>query len=252
VHWFDQPIIHFANSFAHRSWIADAILVEIANNIFLDDGVLIAMFSWAWIEYGKTHPDKREVLVANLGVCPLAVVVARFLALSLPYRERPLRNPLLHVQMPFASNSTSLIHWSSFPSDHAVLAFCIATGLWIVSRRLGVLAIAYDFATNVPRIYSGAHYPTDFLAGALLGTGMAFLSKTSSFRQATRTCLDFLDSYPAYLCALLFAWTFGIAEMFDSLRHFAVLGAEGAMRVPASQLEAVAIPLLVALGGLLG
>jgi undecaprenyl-diphosphatase len=251
MNWFDQSIIHFVNSFAHRSWIADAIIVQISKNNFVDGAVLMAMVWWAWVEFGKKYPEKRESLVANLGICALAVVSARFLALSLPYRERPLHEPLLHFTAPYTSSSNALIHWSSFPSDHAVLAFCIATGLWIVSRRLGALATAYAFLTTLPRIYSGAHYPTDIIVGAVIGGAMAFLARTTIFRNAARTCLNFLDPYPPYLYALLFAWTFEIAEMFDSLRHAAATTARGIMRVPPSQAEVVGIPLLVALIGLL-
>jgi undecaprenyl-diphosphatase len=251
MNWFDQPIIHFVNHFAHRSWIADAIIVEISKSNFLDGAVLMAMVWWAWVEFGKKYPEKREILVAILGVCALAVVTARVLALSLPYRERPLHEPLLHFTTPYAASSNVLIHWSSFPSDHAVLAFCIATGLGFVYRRLGALAIAYAAATTLPRIYTGAHYPTDILLGALIGGGAAFLTKTSSFRNAARGCLNFLEPHPAYLYALLFAWTYEIAEMFDSLRHVVTVVAKGIMRFPAGQVESVGIPLLVVLASLL-
>jgi len=251
MNWFDLPIIHFINSFAHRSWIADAIMHEIATSNFLDGAVLMAMFWWGWIEYGKKNSEKRESLAANLGVCVLAVVLVRILALSLPFRERPIRNPVLHFTHPFTSNPHALINWSAFPSDHAALAFCIATGLWMVSRRLGTLALAYAFVTNVPRIYDGIHYPTDFIAGALLGSAMAFLSRTGIFKNAARTCLDFLDQYPAYLYALLFAWTFEISEMFSSLRQMAVLVAKSVMLFPAWQVNALGIPLLVVLSSLL-
>lgn len=251
MNWFDQPILHFLNSFAHRSWIADGIITLIASNVFIDAGVLMAMFWWAWVEYGKKHPEIREILAGNLFVTTFAVILARFLALSLPYRERPVRNVLLHFQVPFTANPNEMIHWSSFPSDHAVLAFCIATGLWLVSRRLGALAIAYAFVTNVPRIYIGAHYPTDFLAGALLGMGLGLLSGTSTLRNVAHACLDFLDRYPPYLYAALFCWTFEIGEMFDSLRHIAVLAAKSVMRLSAPGVNAVGIPLLVVLLGLL-
>jgi len=244
---FDLSILHFLNSFAHHSWIADATLLEIADSNLVEGAILMAMFWWAWIEFGKKDSEKREVLAANLGVCALAVVLARILALSLPFRERPIRNPLLHFTRPFTANPHALIHWSSFPSDHAVLTFCIATGLWMVSRRLGTLALAYAFVTNFPRIYAGTHYPTDFIAGALLGSAMAFLSGTKTFRSAARTCLDFLDPHPAYLYALLFAWTIEISEMFSSLRQMAVLAAKSIMLFPAWQTDAVAIPLLVVL-----
>jgi undecaprenyl-diphosphatase len=252
MNWFDQGIIQFINSFAHRSWIADSLLTLLASNSFIDAGILMTLFWWVWIEHGKEHPENREILAVNLFVTTFAVILARFLALSLPYRERPVRNPLLHFQIPFTANANDLIHWSSFPSDHAVLAFCVAAGLWLVSRRLGALAIAYAFVTNVPRIYIGAHYPTDFLAGALLGVGLGFLSGTSTLRNAARTCLDFLDRYPPYLYAVLFCWTFEIGEMFDSLRHIAVLAAKTVMRLSPGEVEAVGIPLLVVLLCLLG
>lgn len=247
MNWFDLSILHFINSFAHHSWVVDATLVEIADSNLVDGAVLMAMFWWAWIEYGKKNSEKRLVLAANLGVCALSVCLARILALSLPFRERPIHNSLLQFTHPFNSNSHALIHWSSFPSDHAVLTFCIATGLWMVSRRLGTLALAYAFVTNVPRIYAGTHYPTDFIAGALLGSAMAFLSGTETFKNAARTCLDFLDPYPAYLYALLFAWTFEISEMFSSLRRLAVVAAKSLMRLSAWEVNAVAIPFLVVL-----
>src|SRR5512146_1795822 len=199
MNWLDHPIMHFLNSFARRSWVADATLVQIADNNLLVGAVLMAMFWWAWIEFGKKDARKREILAANLGVCTLAVVFARILALGLPFRERPISNPLLGFTRPYTADASAVIHWSSFPSDHAVLTFCVATGLWLVSRRLGALAISYAFATNLPRIYAGTHYPTDLIAGAALGSAMAFLSGTEPLRMAARTCLGFMDRYPAYL-----------------------------------------------------
>lgn len=251
MNWFDLWLIHWLNSFARHSWVADATVVQISDNNLLVGAVLMAMFWWAWIEIGKKDSGKREILAANLGVCALAVVLARILALALPFRERPIRNSMLQFTHPYTTNPHALLHWSSFPSDHAVLTFCIATGLWLVSRRLGTLAIAYAFVTNLPRIYAGTHYPTDLIAGAALGSAMAFLSGTEPFRNAARTCLKFLDRYPAYLYALLFAWTFEISEMFSSLRQIVVVAAKSIMRLPAWALNAVAISLLVVLLGLL-
>lgn len=251
MNWFDLPIMHFFNSFARRSWVADATLVQIADNNLLVGAVLMAMFWWAWIELGKKDSRKREILAANLGACAFAVVFARILALGLPFRERPISNPLLNFTRPYNADASAVIHWSSFPSDHAVLTFCIATGLWLVSRRLGTLAMVYAFATNLPRIYAGTHYPTDFIAGAAMGSAMAFLSATGPFRKMARACLDFLDRYPAYLYALLFLWTFEISEMFGSLRHLAVLAVKSLMRFSESEVNAVAVPLLVVLLGLL-
>lgn len=247
MNWFDQSIIHFINSFARRSWAADATIVTISRNVFLVGGVLMVLFWWAWLEYGKEDAEKRDLLAANLGLTAFGVVVARALALSVPYRERPCHNPLLHFQLPYTADPGLLIHWSSFPSDHALVSFCLATGLWIVSRRLGFWALIYAALISFPRIYIGAHYPTDILAGAGLGVVIAYMSKLAPVRKTARVALDYLNRRPAYLYTLLFAVTFETGEMYESLRRMAVLAVKSAMRLSAPQVEQVAYPVLAAL-----
>jgi membrane-associated phospholipid phosphatase len=57
----------------------------------------------------------------------------------------------------------------SFPSDHAVMAGAAAAGLWLVSRRLGTVAVIAAVAMAFARVYIAAHYPWDVAAGLLLG-----------------------------------------------------------------------------------
>jgi undecaprenyl-diphosphatase len=100
----------------------------------------------------------------------------------------------------------------------------------MVSKRLGALAIAYAALISLPRIYTGIHYPTDILVGALLGIGIAFLAKVSSLRNIASVALNYLGRRPAYLYCLLFMLTFETAEMFDSLRQIGVLGIKFALK----------------------
>ena len=57
----------------------------------------------------------------------------------------------------------------SFPSDHAVMAGAVAAGLWWVDRRLGLVAGLAAVAMAFARVYVGAHYPLDVVAGLALG-----------------------------------------------------------------------------------
>ena len=65
----------------------------------------------------------------------------------------------------------------SFPSGHTSAAFCSATSLALRYRKWYVIAPAYIFATSVgwARMYQGVHYPSDVVAGALVGAASAWL-----------------------------------------------------------------------------
>ncbi len=64
----------------------------------------------------------------------------------------------------------------SFPSGHGSAAFCTATSLSLYFRRWYVIFPSYLWASSVAwaRMYQGVHYPTDLLAGAVLGAGSAW------------------------------------------------------------------------------
>lgn len=61
----------------------------------------------------------------------------------------------------------------SFPSDHATMAGAVAAGLLLSQRRWGVPAVIAAVAMAFTRVYVGAHYPSDVVAGLALGAGVA-------------------------------------------------------------------------------
>ena len=63
----------------------------------------------------------------------------------------------------------------SFPSAHSVFAFMMATLLAKRFPRYGVIFFIVAAFIGWTRIYLGLHYPTDVIAGALLGYGITKL-----------------------------------------------------------------------------
>ncbi len=66
----------------------------------------------------------------------------------------------------------------SFPSGHTAIAFATATSLALEYKKWYVVVPAYLWAAGVgySRLYQGEHYPSDVLAGAVVGAGSAWLS----------------------------------------------------------------------------
>lgn len=67
----------------------------------------------------------------------------------------------------------------SFPSGHTSDAFSTATALSMAYPKWYIIAPSYLWAGSVAysRMYLGVHYPSDVVAGAIVGAGSAFLTK---------------------------------------------------------------------------
>ncbi|MDP3921214.1 MAG: phosphatase PAP2 family protein [Candidatus Omnitrophota bacterium] len=96
-----------------------------------------------------------------------------------------------------------------------------------MNSRLGFFSLAYVFlAICLPRLYIGYHYPTDILAGALIGAAIAFLvlsqSKITAFVEDK--ILVWQSRAPAAFYAIGFLLSYQIANLFWECREFAKLG----------------------------
>jgi undecaprenyl-diphosphatase len=75
----------------------------------------------------------------------------------------------------------------SFPSDHAVMAGAVAAGLWLVSRKLGYVVAVLAVLLAATRVYVGAHYPGDVVAGLVLGAMVSWMGWLLLGELLTRT-----------------------------------------------------------------
>ncbi|MBS1781459.1 MAG: phosphatase PAP2 family protein [Bacteroidetes bacterium] len=115
-------------------------------------------------------PQQIQNALQTVGGLAVATVITYGLKYSI-HRERPY---IAHPQYNPDDKETS----PSFPSGHASIAFATATNLSLQYRRWYVVVPAYTWAAVVgySRIHLGAHYPSDVLAGALVGAGSAWVN----------------------------------------------------------------------------
>jgi undecaprenyl-diphosphatase len=198
------------------------MIMLIGSNTLAKGGVITALIWWAWFRPGANKERDREYLFYGILASLFSVLAARALADSLPYRERPFANAALNFQLPYHVDFLGhMIHWSSFPSDHAALFFALAVCILFVSRGAGIFALLHAFfVVSLPRIYMGMHYPTDILVGAAIGLGFGCSAKSVSLRTfIARPAMRWLELSPGTFYAFLFISTFLITVIFDPVRR---------------------------------
>lgn len=119
--------------------------------------VLGALIMWS----GRRADGASMMLSVVLALCICDLVLKPIVD-----RDRPFDELDLDVLM-------SIPTTSSFPSGHTASAFAGAVSLLMIDRRWGIAALAYAALVALSRVYVCAHWPTDVMAGAVLGAAMA-------------------------------------------------------------------------------
>jgi undecaprenyl-diphosphatase len=172
---FDLPILRFLCEFAGRSSLFDHVVNALSRLDLFKGIALMCLFWYVWAEtpVGESlllREERQKRLVRVLIGTILLGALSRVMQVLLPIHQRPVLADL-GLSFPITGfNAESLSNWNSFPSDHSVFFFALATGLWAVDRRVGVIAFLWTLVIiDLPRIYLGIHYPSDIVAGALMG-----------------------------------------------------------------------------------
>lgn len=74
---------------------------------------------------------------------------------------------------PFIENQVNLLLFhdttGSFPSGHAAFYFALSTIVYFYNKKAGAFFLIASFLIGISRIFTGVHWPSDILVGAIIG-----------------------------------------------------------------------------------
>lgn len=124
-----------------------------------DSGVVWIVLALALLIYPKT----RKTGAAIMAALALEVLCCNLILKPFVARIRPCDiNTAVHLLVPCPDDF-------SFPSGHTGASFAAASALYFNRSRLRFPALTLAALIGFSRLYLYVHYPTDVLAGAVLG-----------------------------------------------------------------------------------
>ncbi|MEG1586522.1 MAG: phosphatase PAP2 family protein [Bacteroidales bacterium] len=166
---FSQPaevrLLHKINSCDSRVAVNYNKFIS-SSEAYLLIGIPVGMGIYDLITRDADHLDKTLGIAASVA----SVYAVQLITKQIVKRQRP------YEKYPgYIINRVDESGYS-FPSNHTGGAFALATSLSLNYPKWYVIAPAYLWATAVgySRMQLGVHYPTDVLAGALIGSACAW------------------------------------------------------------------------------
>ena len=140
----DVFIFDKINGLANVSKILDWFGIFLADYFpYILGAILVLLFIW----------KKNRLMVISVGISVFLsrIVIAEILKLVI-HRARP-----------------NMADFRSFPSGHAAIFFAVAMAVYFYNKKLGIWFFIAAIIIGVARIFVGVHWPSDVLAGAMIG-----------------------------------------------------------------------------------
>ena len=195
----DAWLVDYGTFLAGRSAAWDGLVALPMRNDLVKAAVVCGCFVAAWHAARSPRQVVRQrsmlllALISSLAALAVSVGLSSKFVAPRPYvfAQRVYRleegqlaaQPMRAIRSPRDGGSRERLarlekldlppnDFGSFPSDHASLFVPLAMGVWLASRRIGLLALAWTVLFILyPKLHLGLHGIRDLAAGAALGLG---------------------------------------------------------------------------------
>jgi membrane-associated phospholipid phosphatase len=162
----DIRILRYLNSPGRLP--SDKLFQFVSNSaVFPEIGIPVGILTSGLIKQDDATVRKACVIIG-------ATAISSVITLAVKYSVNRKRPFVTYPDIAKKSAAGS----PSFPSGHTSVTFSLATSLTLSYPRWYIIVPAYSWAGTVAfsRMDLGVHYPSDVLAGALIGSGSAWLT----------------------------------------------------------------------------
>ena len=157
---FDLILFNAINGLAGQFKLLDALGIFLAH----------------WLPYvlvlillGLAFKNWKMTLVALISAGTASLIVKRII---LFFIQRPRPYMVLSEAHTLISKSASE-SFQAFPSGHALFFFALAMAVYFYHKKWGIVFFIGAALMGLARIFVGVHWPSDILAGAILGVATA-------------------------------------------------------------------------------
>jgi undecaprenyl-diphosphatase len=165
---WDFQLLHFLNSWTNHNVFFDQISVFFADYLVYFFIATLALYFF----FGKPKIVARTALIQAFASFVLCRLVLVEIIREVWPRMRPFDLGLIAKPIVDMAPKVSA---AAFPSGHASAMFAIAAAVYFYDKKLGKWFLIMASFTAVFRVVIGVHYPTDVLAGAILGILTAYI-----------------------------------------------------------------------------
>ena len=237
------------NSVVGHSWVLDTVLTLPLENQLVKAAIVGGCFVAVWFGRGEEAEIVRQRKILLLTLLAAVFVIATTKTIS---KTVFLPRPFIQSQKAFHLEGDQLVEsqklafrvplddesqkgfqalqkgevfqndLGSFPSDHAGFYLTLAVGIWLASRRIGSIAIAWTVLVIMgSRVIAGQHSPMDVVVGGGIGIIILLLVQLivgKGFRKLLDPITKWTLQHQALSSALIFITIFEAANTLQNLR----------------------------------
>ena len=156
----DTIVFSAVNGFAGRAAMLDGVMVFLAQAA---PYIFAAIFAVAFWRAPRPAERLRRSIVYAVLAGLLALLVNAVVS-AIYFRPRPFVTLAGHVHLLVAHAADA-----SFPSDHTAGSFAFAAAMAFAGGAWSIAFYILAAMVAIARVFVGVHWPTDVIAGALVG-----------------------------------------------------------------------------------